>query len=38
LSFATLKISADNPPRALPPRDGVAVKTRFRANLGFGTI
>ncbi len=38
LSFATIKISADNPPRALPPRDGVAVKTRFRAGLGFGTI
>ncbi len=38
LSFATLKISADNPPRALPSRDGAAVKTRFRANLGFGTI
>ncbi len=38
LSFATIKISAENPPRALPPRDGVAVKNRFRAGLGFGTI
>jgi thiamine pyrophosphate-dependent acetolactate synthase large subunit-like protein len=38
LSFATIKITAENPPRALPPRDGVAVKTRFRTNLGFGTI
>jgi thiamine pyrophosphate-dependent acetolactate synthase large subunit-like protein len=38
LSFATIKIAADTPPRALPPRDGVAVKNRFRAALGFGTI
>ncbi|MBS7811154.1 thiamine pyrophosphate-dependent enzyme [Roseococcus pinisoli] len=37
LSFATVKIAADNPPRALPPRDGVQVKNRFRAALGFPT-
>ena len=38
LSFATIKISAENQPRALPPRDGVAVKNRFRAGLGLGTL
>jgi thiamine pyrophosphate-dependent acetolactate synthase large subunit-like protein len=37
-SLATLKIKADELPRALPPRDGVHVKNRFRAALGFGTI
>lgn len=35
LSFATLKIRAENAPRALPPRDGVQVKNRFRAALGY---
>lgn len=35
LAFATVKIKADNPPRALPPRDGVYVKNRFRQALGF---
>jgi thiamine pyrophosphate-dependent acetolactate synthase large subunit-like protein len=36
--FAIIRIAADNPPRALPPRDTVMVKNRFRAALGFGTI
>jgi len=36
--FATIKIKADNPPRVLPPRDGVHVKNRFRAALGLTTI
>jgi thiamine pyrophosphate-dependent acetolactate synthase large subunit-like protein len=34
LSFATIKIKAENLPRALPPRDGVYIKNRFRAALG----
>jgi thiamine pyrophosphate-dependent acetolactate synthase large subunit-like protein len=34
--FATIRISADQPPRALPPRDGVHLKNRFRAHLGLG--
>jgi len=33
--FATLRISADAPPRALPARDGVHLKNRFRAHLGL---
>lgn len=37
-AFATIRIAADDPPRVLPPRDGVHVKNRFRAALGFGTI
>jgi len=36
--FATIKIKADNPPRVLPPRDGVYVKNRFRAALGYAPI
>lgn len=36
--FATIKISADDPPRALPSRDAVHVKTRFRAALGLAPI
>ncbi|WP_322063265.1 thiamine pyrophosphate-dependent enzyme [Paraburkholderia sp. J63] len=35
-ALAQVHIRADEPPRALPPRDGVFVKNRFRANLGFG--
>lgn len=35
LGFAQVFITADEPPRALPPRDGVFVKNRFRATLGF---
>jgi thiamine pyrophosphate-dependent acetolactate synthase large subunit-like protein len=34
-AFAQVLISADEPPRALPPRDGVFVKNRFRAALGL---
>lgn len=37
-TLATIKIKADELPRALPPRDGVFVKNRFRAALGFKTI
>lgn len=36
--LAAIKIRAENPPRVLPPRDGVQVKNRFRAALGLGTI
>ena len=32
--FARVLISADEPPRVLPLRDGVALKNRFRAALG----
>jgi phosphonopyruvate decarboxylase len=35
VTFAQVFIHADEPPRALPPRDGVFVKNRFRAALGF---
>jgi len=33
--FAQVFIEADEPPRALPPRDGAYIKNRFRAALGF---
>jgi thiamine pyrophosphate-dependent acetolactate synthase large subunit-like protein len=36
--LATIKIVADNPPRALPPRDGVYIKNRFRTALGYTPI
>jgi phosphonopyruvate decarboxylase len=32
---AQVLIKADEPPRVLPPRDGVYVKNRFREELGF---
>lgn len=32
-----LKITAENLPRSLPPRDAVHVKNRFRAHLGFSS-
>jgi phosphonopyruvate decarboxylase len=35
VAFAQVFIHPDEPPRALPPRDGVFVKNRFRAALGF---
>ena len=35
--LAVLGIRAENPPRVLPPRDGVHLKNRFRATLGFAT-
>jgi thiamine pyrophosphate-dependent acetolactate synthase large subunit-like protein len=34
-TLAQVYIRADELPRALPPRDGVYVKNRFRAALGF---
>lgn len=36
--FATVKVKAENPPRVLPPRDGVYIKNRFRAALGHQPI
>jgi thiamine pyrophosphate-dependent acetolactate synthase large subunit-like protein len=33
--FARVAIDADEPPRVLPERDGVALKQRFRAALGL---
>ena len=33
--FARVRISAEEPPRVLPERDGVAIKNRFRAALGL---
>jgi thiamine pyrophosphate-dependent acetolactate synthase large subunit-like protein len=38
VKLATIKIRAENPPRVLPPRDGVYIKNRFRAALGFAPI
>ncbi len=35
LQFADVRIKAENPPRVLPPRDGIYVKNRFRQALGF---
>lgn len=37
-AFAIVRIAANDPPRVLPPRDGVHTKNRFRAALGFATI
>lgn len=34
-SFAQVFIATDEPPRVLPPRDGVFVKNRFRLALGL---
>ncbi|MFM0160198.1 thiamine pyrophosphate-dependent enzyme [Paraburkholderia sediminicola] len=34
-TFAQVFITADEPPRALPPRDGIFVKNRFREALGY---
>jgi phosphonopyruvate decarboxylase len=34
-AFVQVYISASEPPRALPPRDGAYVKNRFRAALGL---
>jgi len=33
--FARVAIRADEPPRVLPPRDGVLLKNRFRRAIGF---
>lgn len=35
LRFVTIAVRPENPPRVLPPRDGVYVKNRFRMALGF---
>jgi thiamine pyrophosphate-dependent acetolactate synthase large subunit-like protein len=37
-TFVQVFIEADEPPRALPPRDGVANKNAVRAALGFETF
>ena len=37
-TYAQVLINTDEPPRALPPRDGVANKNTFRAALGFPTF
>ena len=37
-AFAQVLIDPSEPPRALPPRDGVANKNSFRAALGFPTF
>jgi thiamine pyrophosphate-dependent acetolactate synthase large subunit-like protein len=34
-TFVQVFINADEPPRALPPRDGAFIKNRFRAALGL---
>jgi thiamine pyrophosphate-dependent acetolactate synthase large subunit-like protein len=34
-SFVQVAIEANEPPRALPPRDGAFIKNRFRAALGL---
>lgn len=34
-AFAQVFIAANEPPRALPPRDGAHIKNRFRAALGL---
>ncbi|MGW1025726.1 thiamine pyrophosphate-dependent enzyme [Streptomyces sp. NPDC002577] len=36
--YAQVLINTDEPPRALPPRDGVANKNSFRAALGLSTF
>ena len=36
LRFVVIPISADETPKALPPRDGVYLKNRFRQHLGYG--
>lgn len=37
-TFVRVLIGTDEPPRALPPRDGVANKNAFRAALGIATF
>lgn len=36
--FAAIRIAAGETPRALPPRDGAHLATRFRAHLGLPSI
>lgn len=38
VKLAAIKIKAENLPRVLPPRDGVYIKNRFRAALGYAPI
>ena len=38
LRFAQIKIKAESPEKVLPSRDGVHVKNRFRAHLGFSPL
>jgi len=38
VSFASVKINTDQAPRVLAPRDGIYVKNRFRAALGFNPL
>ena len=38
LRFFRVRIRAEEKPRALPARDGVHVKNRFRAHLGFPVV
>jgi thiamine pyrophosphate-dependent acetolactate synthase large subunit-like protein len=37
-TYVQVITDADQPPRVLPPRDGVATKNAFRAALGLGTF
>jgi len=37
-TFVRVRVRADEPPRVLPPRDGVATKNAFRAALGLPTF
>jgi thiamine pyrophosphate-dependent acetolactate synthase large subunit-like protein len=37
-TFAQVIIDTDEPPRTMPPRDGVANKNQFRAALGYPTF
>jgi thiamine pyrophosphate-dependent acetolactate synthase large subunit-like protein len=36
--FACVLVRADEPPRVLPPRDGVELKNRFRRQLGLAPM
>lgn len=38
LQFVQVMIQADEPPRALPPRDGPFIKNRFRSALGLAPV
>ncbi|RXG86632.1 thiamine pyrophosphate-dependent enzyme [Bradyrhizobium zhanjiangense] len=38
VKFAAIKISANTPPRVVPPRDGSYIKNRFRSALGLQPI
>ena len=36
--FAQISIKPESPEKVLPPRDGIFLKNRFRAHLGFETV